>query len=258
MALLYDARGNEYKGSIDIVGNETFTDARVASATFNAVNAELLMDLHGCAVATFDIRTSATLTIVFEATIDGTNYFGLPGFNPLTETMLVSVVNPAAAAQYVVGVSGFRRVRARCSAFTSGSVTVVGRASRADFAIYARPVPSTLHVTATAAANTAVTATLPAAGAGLFHYITHIHLCRNATAALAGTATLVHTSANLPGTPNWSVGNAMAAGGTQIDLEYSPTTPLKSSVANTNTTITMPAAGAAVVNRINVSYYVGA
>lgn len=116
---------------------------------------------------------------------------------------------------------------------------------------------ATLHVTATAAANTAITATLPAV-AGQFHYITSIHLMRNATAALAGTATLIHTSANLPGSPAWSVGNAMVAGGTQLDLNYTPTTPLKSAVVNTATTITMPAGGAAVLNRINVSYFTAA
>ena len=116
---------------------------------------------------------------------------------------------------------------------------------------------ATLHVTATAAANTAVTATLPAV-AGMFHYITNIHLMRNATAALAGTATLIHASANLPGNPAWSVGNAMVAGGTQLDVNYTATTPLRSALANTATTVTMPAAGAAVLNRINISYFTAA
>ena len=120
-----------------------------------------------------------------------------------------------------------------------------------------RPIPSILHVTATAAANTAATATLPAAGAGMFHYITHIDITRNATAALAGTATIIHTSTNLPGTPAWSVGNAMVAGGTEKDVVYEPTTPLKSLTANTATTVVAAAAGAAVLGRVNVSYYIG-
>ena len=80
---------------------------------------------------------------------------------------------------------------------------------------------------------------------------------RNATAALVGSATLIHTTTNLPGSPAWSVGNAMIIGGTQLDLDYTPTTPLKSSVANTATTVVMPAAGLAVLNRVNVTYYVG-
>lgn len=260
MAILKDSRGNDFVGSLDHITGVTLTDARPATATLGALNAESVMDLNGHAVAIFDLRTAAmNATLVFEATVDGTNYFGLPGFNIATETMLASIIiTTTQASVYVVGVSGFRRVRVRVSAYTSGNIAVGQRASQSDFAIYGRPVPSTLHVTATAAANTIATATLPAPGAGLFHYITHIHLCRNATAALAGGATLIHTSTNLPGNPAWSVGNNMIAGGTQIDLEYCPTQPLKSSVANTATTIVMPAAGAAVLNRINVSYYIGA
>lgn len=261
MAILYDARGNELTGSLlDQVGGGVVVDARVASATLGALNAEIVMDLNGKSVAAFDIRTAAmNATLLFEATVDGTNYFGLPAYNVLTETMLAAIViTTTHAATYVVGCSGFRRIRVRVSAYTSGNVVVAARASSSDFAIRARPVPSTLHVTATAAANTAATATLPAPGAGLFHYITAIHLCRNATAALAGTATIIHTSTNLPGNPAWSVGNAMAAGGTQIDLDFRPTTPLKSSVANTATTVVMAAGGAAVLNRVNVTYYIGA
>lgn len=260
MAILYDARGNEIQGSLDQIGGGTLVDARVAGAVLSALNAELVMDLQGKAVALFDVRTAAAnLSLVFEASVDGTNYVALTGLNPVLETQLATVViTTTHGAVYIVGVSGFRRVRCRVSAYTSGNVTVTGRASQADFAIYNKPIPSTLHVTATAAANTIATATLPAAGAGLFHYITNINLMRNATAALAGTATLIHTTTNLPGNPAWSVGNAMAAGGTQLDLDYTPATPLKSSVANTATTVVMPAAGAAVLNRINVTYYVGA
>lgn len=260
MAVLKDARGNEFCGTLDHITNLTLTDARTPTATLGAAQAEAVMDLNGHAVALFDIRTAAMSgTLVFEATVDGTNYFGLPAWNVLTESMLAAIViTTTHAATYVVGVSGFRRVRVRVSAYTSGNVAVGLRASQSDFAIYSKPTPSTLHITATAAANTAATATLPAAGAGLFHYITNIQLWRNATAALVGSATLIHTSTNLPGTPAWSVGNAMAAGGTQCDLNYAPTTPLKSSVANTATTVVMAAGGAAVLNRVNVSYYVGA
>ena len=266
--ILYDARGNPIEtGLPDTITNTTITDARPASALLGALNAEVLMDLNGAAVAYFDVRTAAgNLTYVFEGTVDGTNYVTLPAFAyfqllaaaAVAEQYVPSVVVATThSGQYAVGVTGFRRVRLRVSAYTSGNITVASRATAADLIIYSRPLPSTLHVTATAAANTAATATLPAAGAGMFHYITHISIVRNATAALAGTATIIHTSTNLPGNPAWSVGNAMAAGGTQIDVVYEPTTPLKSSVANTATTVVAAAGGAAVIGRVNVSYYVG-
>lgn len=269
MAILYDARGNEIRCNLpDSVTNETVTDGRTISAVLGSVNAEVAMDLNGAAVATFDVRTAAgALTYVFEGSIDGTNYMALPAFAnfqllaavALAEQYVTSVVvATTTSGVYTVGVSGLRRVRLRVSAYTSGNITVSSRASSADFIIYAKMIPATLHVTATAAANTAATATLPAAGAGLFHYITRIHMMRNATAVVLGTATLIHTSTNLPGSPAWSVGNAMAAGGTQLDVDYTATTPLKSLLANTATTVVMAAGGAAVLNRVNVSYYVGA
>jgi hypothetical protein len=270
MPQIVDARGNPFQGAVDIIGNQTFTDARVASAVLGALNAEILMDLNGSNTASFDVRTAAAInmTFVIEGTIDGTNYFALPflinqqllAAAVTQESYAVAVVTGAVATMsgfYTVNCAGFRRVRMRVSAYTSGNPTVTARASEAQQIVQTRMNPSNLHVTATAAANTAATATLPLV-AGMFHYITNINITRNATAALAGTATIIHTTTNLPGNPAWSVGNAMAAGGTQIDVDYTPTTPLKSSVAGTNTTVVAAAGGAAVLGRVNVSYYVAA
>lgn len=112
-----------------------------------------------------------------------------------------------------------------------------------------------LAVTATAAANTGLTLTLPAV-TGEVHYITSIQITRTATAALAGTATLVITSTNIGGL-TWSVGNAMTAGGTQNDLVLAPRHPIQSDAPSTATTIVCPAPGAAVLWRVNVTYYTG-
>jgi len=263
----FDARGNEFQGELDQINGQVNVDARTAVNTLNALNAEVLLDLNGKAVCLVDLRTAAAvLTVVAEATIDGTNYFSIPMFAnqqllaaAITQEQYVPSVTYATtgSGSYTIGVSGYRRVRIRVSAFTSGSVAVAMRASIADQIIYGKQIPATLHVTVTAAANTAATITLPAAGAGMFHYITYLNCRRNATAVLAGTATLIITSTNLPGNPAWSNGNAMIAGGTVEDIDMQPTTPLKSLVANTATTIVMPAAGAAVLNRGNCSYYVG-
>lgn len=264
---IVDARGNPFLGSVDSVINEALTDARPITALLAAVNAEAFIDIQGKTVVTIDARTAAgNLTYLAEGTIDGVNYMALPMFAnfqllvaaAVAEQFVPSVtIATTHSGIYTIGCSGFRRIRIRVSAYTSGNVTIAMRASVADNIIYSRIIPSILHVTATAAANTAATATLPAAGAGMFHYITHIDITRNATAALAGTATLIHTTTNLPGNPAWSVGNAMIAGGTEKDVVYEPTTPLKSSVANTNTTVVCAAAGLAVLGRVNVSYYIG-
>jgi hypothetical protein len=103
--------------------------------------------------------------------------------------------------------------------------------------------------------NAIATATAAAAGAGTFIYITHIRIVRVATAALAGGAILAITTTNLTGAPGWRVGNAMVAGGTQIDMDIEFVHPIKAAVANTAVTIVGAAPGAAVSWDIQFSYF---
>jgi hypothetical protein len=260
--ILYDARGNEIQVGLDQIGGGTLTDGRVAGGTLSSLNAELVMDLNGKAVAVFDIRTGAmNATLVFEATVDGTNYFGLPGLNPLTEAALAAVIITTTHAQtYVVRVSGYRRVRCRVSAYTSGNVVVTGRASVADYSIYAKPYPSTIGVTATAVVNTASTATLPAPGAGLFHYITKVELIKlYAVVGVANGAGHIITSTNLVGNPAWTTEQLASVAGTVVKVIdwncYG--NPMKSSAANVATTFVAPLQ-LQTIWRWNIQYYVGA
>jgi len=116
---------------------------------------------------------------------------------------------------------------------------------------------TTLWVTATAATGVAATATLPAAGVGLFHYITAIDIQLYATAARTGGVTpVIVTSTNLPGSPAWPFPTAQAIGA--VDRYDVPLmTALKSNAANTATTIAAPVATAGLW-RINVGYYTAA
>ena len=115
---------------------------------------------------------------------------------------------------------------------------------------------TTLWVTATAASAAAATASLPAAGAGLFHYITAIDMQLYATGARTGAAApVIVTSTNLPGSPAWNFPTAGAIGA--IDrYDVLLLTPLKSSVANTISTIAAPIATAGLW-RLNVGYFTG-
>lgn len=262
MPVLYDARGNEWLGEQDQITGGLIADARVATATLSSLNAEAVMDLNGKAVTLFDVRTAAmSATLVFEGTVDGVNYFGLPGINALTEAALAAIViTTTHAATYVVGCSGLRRIRVRVSSFTSGTVVVALRASEADYSIYAKPYPSILHVTATAAVNTAITATLPAAGVGLFHYITRAELVKlYAVIGVAAGAGVIITTTNLPGTPAFTTEQLASPAGTVARVLYGnwQGNPLKSAVANTNTTF-VAGAQLQTIWRWNVSYYVGA
>jgi hypothetical protein len=115
---------------------------------------------------------------------------------------------------------------------------------------------ASLGVTATGAAAGAVTATLPAPGVGLFHYISHIEMTMYATVARTGAAApIVVTSTNLPGSNAWTFPTAQAVG-IQNTIIIEPEAPIKSSVANTATTIVCPGT-ASVIWRVNVFYRTG-
>jgi hypothetical protein len=137
-------------------------------------------------------------------------------------------------------------------------VSLIWRRGRADqHGLFARgPGVASTTVSVYGTANAAATATLVAAGAGLFHNIVYLHISRSATAALAGTAVLAVTTTNLNLANVWRTGNLMVAGGYEVLIDKDFYYPIRSSVSNTNTTITCPAAGAAVLWTIIVHYFV--
>jgi hypothetical protein len=268
-AIIYDARGNEIRvGYPDTVTNETVTDPRPITAVLSALNAEIIMDLNGACTAYFDVRnTAANMTLSFEGTIDNVNYIALPAFTISgnvagTLTSEVYILNVSIATTivsvYAVGVTGFRRIRIRVSTFASGSVTVAARASSADLIIYKKPIPTTLHVSVTAAVNTGATATLGAV-AGLFHYITRVELIKlYSVVGIAAGAGVIITTTNLPGGPSFTTEQIASVAGTAtkvIDLNYAGN-PLRSLVAGAATTF-VAGAQLQTIWRWNVSYYVG-
>lgn len=84
-----------------------------------------------------------------------------------------------------------------------------------------------------------------------------IEIRQYAAAALTGgaTPTLV-TSTNIPGSVVWTFDTALAIGVSQSQI-FTSTTPLKSSVINTNTVITCPAT-TNVIWRVSVWYFAAA
>lgn len=106
----------------------------------------------------------------------------------------------------------------------------------------------------TGVAGALVTATLPAV-ASQFHYITLIEIVKYFTAANAASATpLVATTTNLPGSLAYTFGQPLGTIGTIDKMVHNPNSPIKSSVANTPTTIVCPAT-VGIIWRINVYYY---
>lgn len=264
-----DARLNEYQGALDQIGNQSVTDVRVSGATLTGLG-QVFLDLNGKSTCIFDIRiaANATATIIFEGTVDGTNYYQLPALTmpgptgTLAQTPEAYVMSVVLAAQtltaaYMVESSSFRQVRARVSAFTSGSIAVVARASMADSLIYIKPIPSTQSTSVQGTAANAATLTLVTPPTGMFLYLTSLKIMRAGAAALAGTAVLAITTTNLLALA-WTVGNASAAGGTQTDVDFQPAVPLKAATAASVSSVSMPNPGAGVLWSAQATYYFGA
>jgi hypothetical protein len=253
MAVLTDARGNEYSGQLDQIGGGTVTDPRAPSQNLSALNAEVVMDLNGHATVFVDVRGTFSATLVFEGTVNGTDYFAIPTLNFSTQAYVASIT---AVAQLLLNVAGFRRVRARVSAYTSGSAVVAMRATTSDAIIQVERLPMTLGITATGAAGAAVTLTIPSA-TGLFHYIDHIRIEHFATALLtAAAAPVIVTTTNLPGTPSYNFRADAAAQGTLTEKVIQFGAPVRSSAAGTNTTVVCPAT-TGVLWRATAAYRLG-
>lgn len=255
MAILYDARGNEYPGQLDVLPGSTYTDARTATGSLGALNAETVADLNGHATLMVDIRGTFVGTAVFEGTVDGTNYFALPAYNVATAIYVASVT---AAANVALNVAGYRRVRVRCSAFTSGAVVVAFRATTADFTTIVERIPATGGITVTAAAGAIATLTIPAPAAGLFLYVNWIRIEHFAAALLtAAAAPVIVTTTNLPGTPSFNFRADAAPQGTLTEKVIQTGMPMRSSTAATTVTVVCPAT-VGVLWRATASYRVGA
>jgi hypothetical protein len=116
--------------------------------------------------------------------------------------------------------------------------------------------PTDTLVVATSGANAVGTATLPAAGAGLFHWITLIKILTVATGARAALAAPAVTTTNLGASPlGYLSGLALTLGGVD-EREWSfAGNPWRSQVANTISTVVAAATGANSNTRIAVWYF---
>lgn len=98
-----------------------------------------------------------------------------------------------------------------------------------------------------------------AAVPGKRHVITSLRICRTCTTAITGSATLTITSTNLQDhagtTCAWVTGNACAVGALITDVNMTFPDGLRAVVANTDTTIVMPAPGTAGFWSAQASYY---
>lgn len=248
-------------------------EARRSSATLAAINAEIVHDVNGDESATIYINGTGTFNATYnvQGSADGVNFADILSFPyapfsfgatlPVPAQPIVSEAVNASVIQRLLclNVGGLQKIRLRLTAYSSGSaaITINSDACASIHPNVLSQKAGTLNITATAAAGTAVTATLPGV-AGLRHYIDRISVVRSATAALAAAATPVTiTTTNLNGSPILTLGQD--AGGIGVDreliLEYGASGG-GALLVNTATTIVAPAY-TGVIWRINVAYRLG-
>ena len=217
--------------------------------------AETLLNADGASCFSLDVRGTSVLTLEVDGTVDGANWNLIP-LRPVNQASVAYQANvPSTPGTYVGRCAGFKSIKVRCIAYTSGSATTVLLADVAviDDVLVDRSAP--LLQTLTAAAGVAVTLTLPAAGVGLRHYIASIVIVRFAAAALTAAAVpVVVTTTNLNSLAFSMPADAALQGTMDRSIEDF-NFPLVSQAQNTATTIAAPLT-ANVIWRLTSTYYV--
>lgn len=232
-------------------------EAIFSTAVLGSLNAETVIDADGCATVTLDLRGTFSLTIEVAGTIDGTNWQLIP-MRPVNQsaTLYVAAVVGTGQGSWVGQCAGYRKVRARCTAYTSGSATTTLAANNA---LYDNLVwgPQTNNIATTVgAAGAATTLTIAAPGAGLRQYLTYLAINRFAAAALtAAAAPVTVTTTNIPGALAFSFPADAALQGTLFPLREDFAFPLAANALNTATTIVCPAT-TNVIWRVTAGFYV--
>lgn len=245
------------KLSKDIVaGNLHPRENLTATGLLNSNGAELILAVDGCNSFTLDLRGTFNFTFEINGSVDGTNYRVIP-FKPSDGVSYINTLAGTATGIWRGSCAGYKQIRVRVTAFTSGPATAILLASTAmmDDAIRENLItPLIATVTATVGLTAILTIANP--GVGLRNYITSISINRFAAALLVAAATpVLVTTTNIPGSLVYSfAAEALAAGALdRMREEYSR--PLASTAQNAATVITCPPT-TNVIWRVTAGYFV--
>lgn len=232
-------------------------EALFVAGNLGALNAEIITDADGSGVVSLDLRGTFNLTVEVSGTVDGTNWTPIP-MKPINVAgkLFLAAITGAVAGLWLGSCAGFRKVRARATAYTSGAAaaTIMASPGFLDQTLDGQITPNL--GTAVGASGAAVTLTLASPGAGLRHYLTYLSINRFAAALLsAAAAPVTVTTTNLPGTLAFSFPADAAAQGTMDRWREDFAFPLASSAQGTATTIVCPAT-TGVIWRVTAGFYV--
>ena len=103
--------------------------APLTTRIFDANGEEKVLDVRGLGGVALQLSGTFTLTVQFEATVDGQTWVSL---RMLPSNSTSAATNATAAGAWSANVAGFKLMRARVSAYTSGSADVTFLASSAS------------------------------------------------------------------------------------------------------------------------------
>jgi hypothetical protein len=227
------------------------------TGVLGALNAEIIVPTDGAGSVSIDLRGTFNMTVELSGTVDGTNWIPIP-VKPvnLASKLYVAAITGTAAGVWQGACSAYRQVRARVTAYTSGSAVAYLVSCLALLDQTLDGMITNVLGTATGAASAAVTLTMASPGAGLRHYLTYLSINRFATALLtAAAAPVVVTTTNLPGALAFSFAADAAAQGTMDRWREDFSFPLAASAQATATTIVCPVT-TGVIWRVTAGYYV--
>lgn len=111
----------------DAAANPVFTDVLSQGQSLGSINAQSLVQLRGQATITVQVTAIGTLTLSFEATVDGTNFFPV---NMYPVAGGAAITTTTVNGQWTAVIAGAYQFRTRVSAYTSGTALVSSNASQ--------------------------------------------------------------------------------------------------------------------------------
>lgn len=195
------------------------TMQNAATATANGTS----LNTANQAMAVLDVQGTFVGTITIRATIDGTNYFTVSTTSLNTETRANTITAPG---QYSLRVAGYRNIIAQITTYTSGSITVYGRAVSGGSTHHTSAITNTPTVLqggvdqTSAFKNYTLQVAATATGNGTFADVTG-YSALTLTCLITGTATITfegsndstfpaNATAQLIGRTSQSTGNALS------------------------------------------------
>jgi len=131
-----DENGNWGKVGSDATGN--MSEELVFQNGATALGNGTVQDVGGYSVLMIRVTISATATVSFETSVDGTNYNAITGMVGSTATGS----NTSVTNDYRFNIGGVKWFRARISSYTSGTVDVVGYASSSGLIVTSGSIQS--------------------------------------------------------------------------------------------------------------------